>query len=134
MIIFLAMPTKGTTHQGSVATGRMNEPVYVAMAQLHEQYPDYTFVAPMVQDYQLLRHLRVSPEWSVWGDRCRRLIERSDEVWILMFEGWSTATTEMDPLHNVSAGVRGEIEHAHKHSVPIVFIDPVTLDAVTPVI
>lgn len=129
MIIFIAMPTKGSTDPDSAATGKMKEAVYVAMAKLHEMYPQYTFVAPMVQDYQLLRHLSVSPKWEVWGDRCRRLIQSSSEVWILMFDGWTNASFEMDE-YNTSVGVRGEIEHALKHDVPIIFVDPVTLNIV----
>ena len=123
-VIFIAMPTKGSTLRESAETGRMREAVYKDMAKLHEQYPDYTFVAPMVQDYCLLPHMLVDPNWEQWGNHCRRLIERCDEVWVLMYEGWRKPVYAMDDIYNVSKGVRGELEHAAKHRVPVSFIEP----------
>lgn len=115
-IIFIAMPTKGTAEASSAATGLLKEQVYLELARLHDEHPDYTFVAPMVQDYLLLKHLDKEPVWAVWGDRCRRLIERADEVWVLMFEGW-----------DVSVGVQGELDHAKLHQRPVLYIEPRSL-------
>ena len=123
-VIFIAMPTKGSTLRESAETGRMREAVYKDIARLHEKYPDYTFIAPMVQDYCLLPHLLVDPDWAQWGDHCRRLIERCDEVWVLMYEGWCKPVYAMDDIYNNSVGVRGELEHATKHRVPVSFIEP----------
>ena len=126
-VIFVAMPTTGSALRESAETGRLRAAVYEAMAKLHEQYPEYTFVAPMIQDYMLLQHLSVEPIWEVWGDRCRRLIERCDEVWVLMFEGWTKPVYTMDMVYNTSKGVRGELEHSIRHRVPVSFIDPTGL-------
>ena len=123
-VIFIAMPTKGTADAQSAGRGRMHEHVYKDMAKLHAQYPDCTFVAPMVQDYCLLPHLNVEPNWEQWGNRCRRLVERCDEVWVLMYEGWRKPVYAMDDIYNTSKGVRGEIEHSAKHRVPVSFIEP----------
>lgn len=123
-VIFIAMPTVGTTLHDSAETGRMREAVYENVAALHEQYPDYTFVVPMVQDYSLLAYLDVQPNWEQWGNHCRRLIERCDEVWVLMFGGWSKPVYAMDDIYNTSKGVRGELEHAVKHCVPVSFLEP----------
>jgi len=123
-VIFVAMPTKGSAMRESAQTGRLYSHVYAAMAKLHEKYPDHTFTAPMVQDYMLLPHLSADPTWEVWGDRCRRLIERCDEVWVLMFEGWTKPVYTMDSTYNTSKGVRGELEHAVRHRKPVCFIDP----------
>lgn len=123
-VIFIAMPTLGTAMRESAATGRLYEHVYKDMAKLHEKYPDHTFVAPMVQDYCLLPHMSVEPNWEQWGDHCRRLIERSDEVWVLMYEGWRKPVYAMDDIYNRSKGVRGELEHAAKCRVPVSFLEP----------
>ena len=123
-VVFIAMPTIGSTLRDSAETGRMREAVYKDMALLHEKYPDYTFVAPMVQDYCLLPHMNVEPNWEQWGNHCRRLIERSDEVWVLMYDGWRRPVYAMDDIYNRSKGVRGELEHAAKHRVPVSFIEP----------
>ena len=123
-VIFIAMPTKGSTLRESAETGKMREAVYKDLAKLHTLYPDWTFVAPMVQDYCLLPHMEVEANWEQWGNHCRRLIERCDEVWVLMYEGWRKPVYAMDAIYNVSKGVRGELEHAAKHRVPVSFIEP----------
>jgi len=123
-VIFIAMPTIGSTLRESAETGRMRDAVYKDLARLHEKYPDHTFVAPMVQDYCLLPHMLVEANWEQWGNHCRRLIERCDEVWVLMYEGWRKPVHAMDDIYNLSKGVRGELEHAAKHRVPVSFIEP----------
>lgn len=106
-LIFIAMPTKG-----SVLNNAIRPAVLGLIASLHLKHPEHTFIAPMIQDYQLLRYMpSVEATWQDWGKHCRCLIERSDEVWILELEGWDT-----------SVGVAGEIEHAQKHGVPVVYL------------
>jgi len=124
-VIFIGMPTIGSTDEHSASTGVMKEMVYRTVARLHEMYPQYTFVVPMIQDYALLKYLDKEPTWDVWGNHCRRLIERSDEVWIILMNGW------LDPSYtkssvNTSSGVYGEITHALKHGVPVDFVNPVS--------
>lgn len=123
-VIFIAMPTKGTADERSAITGQLREAVYKDMAKLHLMDPHITFIAPMVQDYCLLPHMDVEPNWEQWGNHCRRLIERCDEVWVLMYEGWRKPVYAMDGIYNTSVGVRGELEHAAKHRVPVSFIEP----------
>ena len=123
-VVFIAIPTKGVTNSSSAGEGRLLEQVHKDLARLHERYPDHTFLVPMVQDYALLPHLGVAPTWEVWGDRCRRLIERADEVWVLMYNGWVNPTLVMDAVYNTSKGVFGELVHAVVHSVPVFFMDP----------
>ena len=123
-VVFIAMPTEGSTLRESADTGRMRERVYKDLAKLHELDPHITFIAPMMQDYCLLPHLLVEANWEQWGDHCRRLIERCDEVWVLMYEGWRKPVYAMDDIYNTSKGVRGELEHAAKHGVSVSFIEP----------
>jgi hypothetical protein len=126
-VIFVAMPTKGTAGPTSADSGRLYEEVYKAIARLHEKYPDHTFVAPMVQDYCLLPHMLVEANWEQWGNHCRRLIERCDEVWVLMYEGWAKPVYAMDDTYNTSNGVHGELQHAAKHRLPVSFLEPRSL-------
>lgn len=112
-IVFVAMPSGGTTEIDSRITGKLIDAVYREMALLHEEYPDCTFVAPMVQDYLLLKHLSVEPVWDVWGDRCKRLLSRCDEMWVLAFDGWTS-----------SVGVAGEMKHAQENNIEVKIIQP----------
>lgn len=110
-VIFIAIPTSGT-----VVNGRLSDEFAKVLARLHTEHPDCAFITPMISDYTVLPYLNVAPKWEEWGARCRVLLERSDEVWVLKFPGY-----------DASVGVRGEIEHAQKHGIPVSFIDVVNL-------
>jgi len=104
-IVFIAVPTVG------VATnGRLNDEFMQDVAKLHEQYPNITFIAPMIQDYAILPHLKVSATWEVWGKHCERLIEVCDEVWVMQYKGYDT-----------SVGVAGEIAKAKQCGKPVIY-------------
>lgn len=106
-LIFVAMPTKGAVDNG-VIRPMVNE----WLAKLHLEHPDHAFVAPMIQDYQLLAFMpQTTATWAAWGGHCKILIERCDEVWVMMLGGYDT-----------SVGVKGEIEWANKHDKPVVMI------------
>jgi hypothetical protein len=108
-LVFIAIPTKGT-----VTDGALNESFLRAFAALQMRFPDITFWAPMVQDYQLLRFMpSTAATWEEWGQHCRVMIERSDEVWVLQFDGWET-----------SVGVKGEVYHAGLHDVTVKYFNP----------
>lgn len=111
MLIFLAMPTKG-----SVLNSNIRPTVLAYVAQLHLAYPEHTFIVPMIQDYQLLAFMPQSEAtWADWGRHCRTLIERSDQVWVLTYEG-----------HDTSVGVQAEIAHADLQGVPVFLVDPIS--------
>lgn len=107
-LIFIAIPSKGT-----VTDNQLKEGFLRFLAELHLGYPQHTFISPMVQDYALLKYMpSTEATWAAWGHHCKTLIERSDGVWVLRFEGWDT-----------SVGVRGEIEHANQHNKPVTMIE-----------
>lgn len=109
-VIFIAVPSKGV-----VADGKLKREFLQHMAQLTIQNPQLTFISPMVQDYQLLEFMPgTTATWVDWGKHCKALIERSDEIWVLMYEGWDTST-----------GVAGEIEHAKLNEKPVKYVIPV---------
>lgn len=124
-VIFIAMPSAGAVNSESIATGRLNDVVYQSLADFHVKNPDFTFVSPMVQDYNILSHMNKDPVWDIWQNHCRRLIERCDEVWVLMLTGWSNPNPNQDPIHNTSQGVAGEIKHAYSCKKVVRFMAPV---------
>ena len=113
-IIFIAIPTKGTVNpEADGKPAHLKEEFLAFLAKLHMDYPSCTFIAPMVQDYQLLRHMSVTATWEDWGKHCRAIIPKCDEVWVLKYNGYDT-----------SVGVAGEIACAEEHNVPVFFINP----------
>lgn len=50
-------------------------------------------------------------DWAFWNNYCTTMIERSDEVWVLMLDGWEQST-----------GVKGEIEIATKLNKTIKYV------------
>lgn len=109
-LIFIAIPTKGT-----VSDGKLNTSFLADFAALYTRFPDLTFLSPMVQDYQMLPHMCVLPLWDHWAVHCKRIIERSDEVWVLKYPGYDT-----------SVGVAGEVAHANAVGVPVKYVDVTT--------
>jgi hypothetical protein len=108
-LIFVAMPSKG-----AVLNNAIRPTVLACIAELHIQHPENTFIAPMVQDYQLLPFMpKFEATWADWGRHCRKLIERSDQVWVLTYDGYDT-----------SVGVAGEIEHAVLRNIPVLYVEP----------
>ena len=108
-VIFIAIPTAGTVRDEQLT------PEFIKfLAKLHEIHTGTTFIAPMVQDYQLLQYLNnTAATWEAWGAHCRAIIPRCDEVWVLMFNGYLQ-----------SKGVAGEIKCAIENNIPIRYVDP----------
>lgn len=107
-LIFIAMPTAG-----SVWDGKIRPAVLKWLAKLHAENETYTFVAPMVQDYQILQYLDgFEPNWQTWGNHCKRLIRVADEVWVMPMPGWKQ-----------SVGVQAEITYANELDVPVTVLD-----------
>ena len=114
-VVFIAIPSAGT-----VLDGALTENFLSTLASLMQLHPEITFIAPMVQDYQLLKFFPLEATWENWGRHCRALIERSDEVWVMQFAGWRT-----------SVGVQAEIAHALERELGLAYVDPVTLKITT---
>lgn len=109
MLVFIAIPTKGT-----VVDGKLSDEFLKHLADLHIAYPNFTFWAPMVQDYALLKFMpNVDATWEVWGAHCRRMIEACDEVWVLKYDGWREST-----------GITAEVEHAKQFNKPRMYLEP----------
>lgn len=106
MVVFIAIPSKGIANEGQLTVEFLQK-----LAELHVKYPGCSFIAPMVQDYQLLKHIKTTATWEDWGKHCKAIIPRCDEVWVLQYDGWDT-----------SVGVAAEIECARENKVPVRFV------------
>lgn len=115
-VVFIAIPTKGT-----VVDGKLTETFLSELAELHIHFPNVAFIAPMVQDYQILRHMNVDATYDVWGKRCEAVLAVCDELWVMCYDGWRDPSKEKSDV-NTSDGVYGEICTARRLSIPINFV------------
>ena len=107
-VVFRALPTAGCVRDGA-----LTEQTTSVIAKLHDVFPALAFIAPMLQDYQLLRFLNNNTAtYEMWGRRCEAVLHKCDALWVLMFPGWEQ-----------SVGVTGEIEYARKHNIPVLYVD-----------
>lgn len=121
-MIFVAMPSLGTVDDYTLKTGLLRESVYRKLADLFDKNPGKVFIAPVITGYLLAPYMEKSPEWFNWRDHCLSILDRCDEVWVLMYEGWTLPTPVMDTLHNISIGVHGEITHALQSGKSVKFV------------
>jgi hypothetical protein len=106
--VFISIPSKGT-----VENEKLKGEFLSYLAKLQMENPDCALIAPMVQQYQLLPYMPLEPTWEQWCDYCRAVIGCCQEVWVLQFDG-----------HDTSVGVAGEIAHADRLGVKVVFKNP----------
>jgi hypothetical protein len=111
-LIFIGFPTSGTVENGAI-----KQDVIKVIADLHTIWPKCTFLVPMIQDYQLLPYMDITPTWENWGHHCEKLISVCDEVWILEYSGVDSST-----------GVKAEIALALKLKKKVYYVRPNYLD------
>lgn len=121
-MIFVSMPSLGTVDDYTLKTGLLRETVYRKLAELFDKNPGKVFVAPVVMGYLLAPYMEKSPDWLNWKDHCLSILDRCDEVWVLMYEGWTLPSPVMDTSHNTSTGVHGEITHALQSGKTVKFV------------
>lgn len=114
-VIFLSIPSKGIwTFDGATKRWNVAESLLKVVADLHVQHPKCVFIAPSIQNYDVLPFL---PEgfgqtYETWKERCRALLLRCDEVWVLKFPEWET-----------SVGVADEIQFARGAGLRVAHLD-----------
>jgi nucleoside 2-deoxyribosyltransferase len=85
-------------------------------AKLHMKFP-HAFILPITQSHKLkLYEPKLGGTFAKWRDRDLLFIDKSDEVWVVMLDGWKD-----------SIGVTAEIDHAHKTGKPVKYINPNTM-------
>ena len=75
--------------------------------------------SPIVHGHSVAQHGDLPAEWAFWRPWCIAMLDKADELWVLLLEGWRE-----------SVGILAEVEHAYAHGMAVWAVDPVTLDRV----
>jgi len=67
--------------------------------------------SPVLYGLKVLQYVDGMDDWATWKTFCENAILVSNEVWVLMFEGWDKST-----------GVKAEIEFAIANNIPVKYI------------
>jgi nucleoside 2-deoxyribosyltransferase len=109
-MIYLASPY---SHIKESIMNKRENTINLIAAGLHVKY-EHLFFLPITQSAPLERHRpELGGSFSKWRKRDLEAIRRSDELWVVMLEGWDT-----------SIGVTAEIKYAKRTKKPIYYIDP----------
>ncbi len=92
------MPSSSTT-----SDGKLNEFTKSVIGKLIKKHIDIVFISPMFI-FEFANSANLSLTFYNWKEQCYELLDRSDELWILKFDGW-------DKSH----GVRHELAYANDH-------------------
>ncbi len=112
-LIYIASPY---SHKDKAIENYRYKEITRIAAKLHKRY-DHAFILPITQSYQVNTwEPSLGGSFSKWRDRDLLFISKSDEVWVVMLEGWQE-----------SIGVKAEIAFATENLIPIQFIDAETL-------
>lgn len=115
---FISVPSSGITKDGT-----LTEQFIKTIAKLHADHPATSLISPMFMGYAIIPHLsNQEATWSTWGNHCERLIEASDELWVIKFDGWENST-----------GVTMEIAHARHHNKPVAYVELDGIITTTPI-
>ena len=112
-LIYLASPYSHSST--TVEKWRYGEITRVA-AKLHKTHI-HSFILPITQSHELKAwEPKLGGSFAKWRDRDLFFISKSDEVWVVMMEGWKE-----------SVGVTAEIDYAIKKDIPVKYLNPQTL-------
>lgn len=113
LTVYIASPFSSTNK--AVERFRYNEVTRIS-AKLYYKYP-HAFILPITQSYQLKKHEpRLGGSFARWRDVDLKFISVSDEVWVVMLDGWKD-----------SIGVIAEIEYANKIGKIVRYLNPNTM-------
>lgn len=118
-IIYIAVPSKGVWTFDSVSdTWEVSGQLLDAMALFHVDHPDWVFISPSMQNYQVLPFLPegYGADYEAWKTRCRALLPKCDVIWVLQFPDWER-----------SVGVADEVQFAKELGLQVVYINMETL-------
>ena len=111
-MIYLASPY---SHDDPAIQQQRYEAACEATAHLIKQ--GYPVISPIVHSHVLHAEYGCGGDWDTWSRIDHDIIKASDEVWVLMLDGWRE-----------SRGVKAEMDYAHEIGVPVAkFIDPESL-------
>lgn len=112
-LIYLASPY---SHKGEFIRNMRYNLITKITGKLQDRYP-YAFIGPITQSHNTAPYME-SPntEFTSWAIRDLTYISRSDEMWVVMIDGWKE-----------SKGVQAEIEFASNQNIKVRYINPETL-------
>lgn len=112
-LIYLASPYSHP--ELTIEKWRYGEITRIA-AKLHKTYR-YAFILPITQSHELKAwEPKLGGSFAKWRDRDLHFISKSDEVWVVMMEGWKE-----------SIGVLAEIDFAISKNIPVKYMNAQTL-------
>ncbi|MCP4896274.1 MAG: DUF1937 family protein [bacterium] len=107
--VYIATPY---SHPDASVRHRRFEAVNEFAAKMMEQ--GYTIFSPISQSHPIADHLGPETEnWDFWQKQDLPWLELCDAVYVLTLNGWAD-----------SVGVTGEIAHAAKLNIPVLYITP----------
>lgn len=96
--------------------GALRPEVVQAMEELPRRYPIHRFMqSPPATEFQSRRD---------WQANCEALVDRSDQVWVLMYKGWTMPYASPGDTDNTSKSVDAVLQYALKRGMPVSFVDP----------
>ena len=107
MLIYLASPY--THPDPNVVEQRFDSIARTAGALMRE---GLTVYSPIVHCHPIAQRCELPTEWEYWEAVDREMIEKCDEVWVVMIPGWNT-----------SKGVTAEVGIANSLDKKVRYID-----------
>lgn len=77
-------------------------------------------LSPVVHGVPIAEHCDLPDDFDFWGDYCKKMIDISDRIYVLLTIGWDS-----------SKGVKDEIDYAKKIGKAVFLVSPSKLNGVT---
>ena len=110
-LIYLASPY---SHKSLTIRRQRARAITHVAAVLHVQ--GYHVFSPIVHGHAIWEEIplkRLAPSYQRYIDWGLDMIERSNQLWVVMLEGW-----------RVSTGIQVEVGHARRLDIPVLYFDP----------
>lgn len=107
-LIFISTPYSHKEHE--VENIRYRQAIEYAAILMNQNRFSYS---PIASGLAIAKNHSLPTDWDYWGNFCEAMMERCDEVHVLMLNGWKEST-----------GVNSEIEVATRLGKTIVYVDP----------
>lgn len=113
-LVYLASPY---SHDDEGTRTRRYKQVCRVQARLYTKYPEYTFFGPIAMSHGVSVHGDLHFDWQFWQEHDYEFIRRSDELWVIMIDGWEN-----------SQGVQEEVKYMKSQNKPVLYLYPGTLE------
>ncbi len=107
-LIFISTPYSHKDHE--IENIRYRQAIEYAAILMNGDRFAYS---PIASGLAIAKNHKLPTDWDYWCNFCEAMLERCDEMHVLMLKGW-----------NESTGVASEIKLAEELGVKIIYIDP----------